>query len=507
VASWPIRVAVDALPSIAFTEPLRGGRNGLLHIAAQASDDYGIAAAWVEIRRDSAGPAVTVTLPVPADHPRRVAFSVWRDLTAEPWAGLPVTLQPMVRDTAGQVAAGGPVTVRLPQRHFTDPAARALIEQRRRITADRAAAPGAVRVLDAISRRPARFKNDLTAFLDMRLARRELATPSFDLAEVQDLMWQAALRIDEGKAGSARRALEAAAEALHQAVAGGASNREILALLDRVQSALDRLARSMPATPGAALAGAGDGRVISAEALKRMLDKMRALAESGSRAALQRMVRDLSRMMANLSVRPPISAAAQKALRDLREVTRRQQGLLDRSFRRDQRGVTPVAPADPFDGLFPPQMPRRSDSRGGRPATGRQAARDQAALQRRLGALNGAASARQTLAEAGRAMGRAVTSLKAGDWREAAAHQAGALRRLDQALRQMQAGSSGVMPADPLGRPLFGQAYGTNAELHIPGRATMRRAGEILRELRRRAGDWQRPPAERAYLDRLLRQF
>ena len=35
----------------------------------------------------------------------------------------------------------------------------------------------------------------------------------------------------------------------------------------------------------------------------------------------------------------------------------------------------------------------------------------------------------------------------------------------------------------------------------------MRRAREILEELRKRSGERQRPPLERDYIDRLLKQF
>jgi hypothetical protein len=41
----------------------------------------------------------------------------------------------------------------------------------------------------------------------------------------------------------------------------------------------------------------------------------------------------------------------------------------------------------------------------------------------------------------------------------------------------------------------------------IPDRDDSRRAHELLEELRRRAGERDRPEDERQYLERLLRQF
>ena len=512
VASWPIRVAVDALPSIAFTAPVAGGAGGLLHLAVHASDDYGVAAAWVTIHRNGLGPSGEtrrVALPVSADHPRQVTISVWRDLTAWPWAGLPVTIRPMVKDTDGQVAGGLPVTVVLPRRRFTDPAARAIVRQRRRVIRDRANAPGAIRVLDAISKDPRLFKRDLATFLDMRLARRDLATPDFDLAEVQSLMWQAALRIEDGRAGLAKQNLQTASRALQQAIDSGASTARILSLLDRVRAALDRLAREVARRDrkgaDASPTVESGGRVIDAGALAHMIDRMRALAESGSTAALRRMVQDLSRLMAHLSVAPQAPGPSARTMRALRDLARRQQALLDRSFRRNEQGVTPVAPRQQMP-FFAPRPPAPSLHRGR--GNGGGDAKAQAALRRALlrDLPRAGAGAARSLRAAARSMGRATKALSADDWQDAAPHQARALRSLNATIRRLQAHAANTVPSDPLGRPLPG-FYGGGNDIPIPDHATLREAGKILRELRRRAGDWQRPQAERDYLDRLLRQF
>jgi len=61
---------------------------------------------------------------------------------------------------------------------------------------------------------------------------------------------------------------------------------------------------------------------------------------------------------------------------------------------------------------------------------------------------------------------------------------------------------------DPFGR-LPGGAYGGRIDgtVEIPDHMEVRRAREILDELRRRAGERQRPKTERNYIDRLLRRF
>ena len=61
---------------------------------------------------------------------------------------------------------------------------------------------------------------------------------------------------------------------------------------------------------------------------------------------------------------------------------------------------------------------------------------------------------------------------------------------------------------DPFGRPVEEGGTGTaTGDVKIPTENEMRRAREILRELRRRAGDLWRPRLEKDYIDRLLKQF
>lgn len=45
------------------------------------------------------------------------------------------------------------------------------------------------------------------------------------------------------------------------------------------------------------------------------------------------------------------------------------------------------------------------------------------------------------------------------------------------------------------------------SQVKIPDEAEKKRVEEILKELRRRSGEMERPPEEREYYRRLLRQF
>ena len=65
----------------------------------------------------------------------------FQDLTAHPWAGLPVELRAVARDALGQIGASAPVAMTLPERKFDHPVARAIIEQRKRLAQDRRQRP------------------------------------------------------------------------------------------------------------------------------------------------------------------------------------------------------------------------------------------------------------------------------------------------------------------------------------------------------------------------------
>lgn len=513
VARWPLTVAADALPSAAFALPPEAGERGRLRLAVSASDDYGLDRVWVSISRLGVGgdePPLEVRMPLAAGRPRSAEPSGWFDLTAHPWAGMPVTLTPMAADGAGQATGGEPVTITLPERVFANPVAAAVAERRRAVTESPAAAPEAVDFLDRLAVIPDLFNDDLKTFLMLRAARHELDRDGgFDLADVQDLLWQAALRIEDGDLSSAERALDEARRALEDAIERGASQAELQQLLDQFQQALERAMQALaeqaarqgraPPLPQA------DGRVIGEQELRDMVEQLRDLAEAGARDALRQALSRMSNLLQGLQAgSPQMGAAAQEGLRQLRDLARRQQRMMDESHQR---------------ALAQQQQHGGGGGSGGGSAGGGAAAEAQQALRRALEEaarkLAEALGERPApLAEADRAMDGAAGQLGRDQWDEAAQSQAQALAALQQATREAleQLGSAGqgvqgMVPRDPLGRPLRGAGMGDDGTTKVPDRAEVQRSRQLLDEIRRRAGESQRPEAERDYLRRLLRQF
>ncbi len=73
-----------------------------------------------------------------------------RDLSDHPWAGADVQLTLSATDEGGNEGRSEPFDMRLPERLFTKPMARALIEQRRILALDAETQPRVLTALDAL---------------------------------------------------------------------------------------------------------------------------------------------------------------------------------------------------------------------------------------------------------------------------------------------------------------------------------------------------------------------
>lgn len=517
VGHWNLTVVQDTAPTVVFLDQPDGDERGRLRLAYEAGDDYGVVKAWATIRRvgvPAGQEAFSLDLPLPATRSATLRHVSWHDLTAHRWAGLPVTITPAARDAAGQIGTGGAIHLVLPERLFHHPVARAIIEQRRLLGADPQRRHDVVGGIDDISTRPGTFGNDIVAFLALRTARsRLLRDHSADAIDsVRDIMWNTALRIEEGNRAVAERTLAEAARELEKALSEGAAQDELDRLMDQLQQAMEEFLQAAAEqamrqrNPAAAPDPAA--RTVTPRELSSMLDRMREMARTGSRDAAQQMLSRLQDMLRNLEAgRPgqPSAAArqAQQALGELGELARQQRSLLDQTFQQSQQSET--APDQSAQGAARQEALRR--------ALGE--------VMRRMGGTMGEIP--DALGEAEQAMREAVGQLRGNAPGAAAEAQGEALERLRQgageALRALaermgtgpgsptaMPGGQGV-PRDPLGRQLNGPGTPDDSSVHVPDEADVQKAREVLDELRRRLGESDRSTSERDYLQRLLRQF
>src|SRR4051794_24352691 len=569
IGHWPIQIVPDNPPTMAFAEPPSASPRAALRIDYRASDDYGVASAKAVIRRpDSGSPtgaspdapsneAIELDLPLPGLNLKEAAATSYHDLTPHPWAGLPVEIRLLATDGLGQTGESEPVRMTLPEREFHHPVARAIIDQRKELAKDPRSAESVAEILGDLNSRPALFRDDSVVYLGLRVAAQRLrADQGKDaIAAVSQLLWDTALRIEDGNLSLAERDLRRLQQKLQDALAKGAPDQEVERLMQELREALDRylqaLAEEMRRNPPdeANRQPVDPSQVLTRRDLQQMLDRAREMARSGARDQARELLSQLQEMLENLRTAQPDdmqqqgASQAEQMMRGLQQMMQRQQQLLDRSFRarskqedtgQRNRNGQPQARQQGEQGGQGDQADQGDSGEMGNTGEMGDAAGQQEALRRMLGDMmrqlgEGAGNIPEPFGRAERAMRDAAGALGHGRPGEAIGPQTDALDQLQQAARdlaqqfQNQVGNSLGKPngevgatdrvgrdrseRDPLGRPLSNNGTYDRGDVKIPDENILQKSRRILDELRRRAGERARPEIELDYIDRLLKRF
>ena len=547
LGSWRISLIPDAPPKVEITEDPKGDSSGMLSARWKATDDYGVASITADIyladeQDEGVGftdagifefdpPKLPIRLRKAA--PREEAGESKADVAEHPWAGFMVEMTLSARDAAGNTAESAKRVFRLPERIFTRPLARALIEQRRRLILNPEEAGGVAEMLDALITYPEGLieRSGIQIAIAATLSRLRSAGDRAEIDTVISQLWQIAVNVEEGVSADAKADLEAARKELEKALREGASPERIAELTDRLRKALDRYMQSMMEEAQKRMAQGQQnqgqqnqqGQTVTPQDLQKMLDMIDKLSRSGNNEAAQQMLSELENILRNLRPGMPQQGQGQnqdgplsEMLDKLSDLMRQQQKLMDETQRMPQQGAG------------------EEDQQGGEPQPGQQGQQGMGSLgdrQQGLGQMledlmkqfgqNGMEAPR-SFGEAGKNMGRAEGSLREGDREQALGEQGEAMSRLREGAqnlaRQMMQQSQGQQDSqgregeargddrDPLGRPLpsRGEDTGPNRDM-LPSEQAMERARQILDMLRARAGETGLPKFERDYIDRLLR--
>jgi uncharacterized protein (TIGR02302 family) len=547
LGKWRIEIIPDNAPTIGFAKAPEGTSHAALRIDYRASDDYGVESAKAVIRRQAGNPdeKIELEMPLPGLHLKQAQATSYHDLSPHPWAGLPVEIRLVATDALGQTGESEPVKMKLPERKFEHPIARAIIDQRKELATDPGSRLPVADTLSDLRERPQLYRDDTVAFLGMRLAEERLRIndDANSIAEVQQLLWDTALRIEDGRMSLAEREMRRLRQELQDALAKNAPDAEIDRLMKELQQALDRylqaLAENMARNPDQYQQQVDPSKVISSRDLQRMLDRARDLARNGARDQARELLSQLQNMLENLRMARPGqmpqqgSSEAQQMMRNMRELMQRQQQLLDRSFRAQQQQGQQGQ-----QGRMGQRGQQGQQQGGEQPDANGQlgdAAGQQEGLRRMLGEMmrrlgDGLGDIPEPLGRAERAMRDATEALQRRQPGEAIGPQTEALDQLQQAARdfaeQMQRRMQGQwgnpnddevgatdgtprdrVERDPLGRPLSNNGTYDQGDVKIPDQNTLQKAREILDELRRRAGERFRPEIELDYIERLLKRF
>jgi uncharacterized protein (TIGR02302 family) len=544
---WAFSAIADRVPAISLAKRPERQARGSLQMSYRLEDDYGVTEAHAVFStrpkpaaRDGAAARPLFDPPqfalvLPNARPRSGIGQTVRDLSESPYAGAEVTLTLTARDDAGNEGRSEPLDLRLPERVFTKPLARALIEQRRILALDANQNRQVHTALDALLIAPEMFTPKAGEYLGLYSVTKQLEEARIDaqLREVVDSLWGLAVSIEDGNITDVEKALRAAQDALKEALERGASDEEIKKLTENLRAALDnylrQLAEQMRNNPEQ-LARPLDpnSRVMRPQDLDNMIERMERLSRSGDKEAARQLLDQLQQMLENLQMAQPGQGEEgdlQQSLNELGDMIRKQQQLRDKTYRQ---------------GLDSRRDHDHGQERNGQNAMGG-LQQDQQALHDRLrtlqqelakrgmgasqhGMQGQAAGPGDDLGQADSAMGQADGRLGEGNADGAVGAQGQALdalrrgaRSLAEALQQGEGQGEGGPGSrlgqrsggqtDPLGRPLHGREFGNDTTVKIPGEIDVQRVRRILEELRRRIADPSRPKIELDYIERLLKDY
>ena len=576
---WKFAATPDRAPSISLAKDPERQARGSLQMSYRLEDDYGVTEARAqfvarpidiiresgkEISRQAATPngEGKPAVPRPLFEPPQFALvlpnartrngvgQTVKDLSEDPYAGADVTLTLTAKDEAGNEGKSEPFNMRLPERLFTKPLARALIEQRRTLALDANQNSQVYTALDALMIAPELFTPETGHYLGLYSVTRQLEAARTDAAlrDVVASLWALAVTIEDGNITDVDKALRAAQEALKQALERGATDEEIRKLTDNLRAALDNFLRQLveqqrnnpqqlarPLDPNT--------KVLSQQDLKSMLDRLERLSRSGDKDAARQLLEQLQQMLENLQMAQPGQGGdndMEQALNELGDMIRKQQQLRDKTFKQGQDSRRDRMRGKQGDqsmgdlqqdqqGLrdrlkkLQEELAKRGMGPGQR---GQQGQRGEQGQQGQ-GQQGDQGDGEDGLEQADSAMGDASGRLGEGNADGAVDSQGralDALRKGAQSLAEAMQQGDGDQPGDgpgnprgrqqgaqnstdPLGRPMRHNEFTDDYSVKIPGEIDVQRVRRILEELRRRLADPSRPQIELDYIERLLKDY
>ncbi|WP_417795147.1 DUF4175 domain-containing protein [Terasakiella pusilla] len=509
---WPVHLVADLPPTIALDKSVKTGFRGHMTLGFEAKDDFGLKQVQLKIhplKPDGRGDLVLVQ----DESATEVKGSFRHNLSDHPWAGQTVVVTPIAIDSANQTNYGQALQMVLPERRFTHPIARELVKIRRSLLEstpeDRLYAQIA---LDQILRTPETFADDVAVYLALRVASDRLhidmATPETEAVRV--ILWETAVRLEEGASGSARNQLEFMSRQLQDLMGNAGDRAGMEALFEQMQKSLDeflrQMSQSMPDMEGfEGAANLTSANMIGRDELMALLNKARDLMRAGDTQAAKAVMEQFQSILSRLAMQEPpdpeMMQAAKEMVEQLRALEEAQQDLLDRTFQRTRSGDAQSLEATK-------QAIQQAEEQ--------RQLHDQLQEQiKRLREMN--VQTPETLKDAQAAMDRAATALERGLDDVAIQAQGQAVDQLRKGLQEsaqslaqqmgMQSLPRQLPGYDPLGRRSNKGPIADETGRTVPDEVEMKRSREILKELYRRAGQKGRTEQELKYIDRLLERF
>ena len=553
----------DTPPNVTLLDTPETLEKGSLRTKLSVLDDYGVTNMTM---RMTLAPNVDASpLGAPYEESRalispaneELEVSPVYDLAWHPWAGLPVVLEFTISDFKGQSTTLAPLTLTLPERQFSNPIARELVDMRKRlIWTPREAARNVSYELSDFLMNPSQLRYDPTIFLAIRSAASRLHyDPELkDIISVIELLWDTAIRLEDGNLPLAARNLREARENLEALLNDpNATDEQIAKATQELQEALAQYFQELMQEMQRRMAENGTlmqippdamQSLVSPEDIASFLDQLKAEALSGDKSKALDLLSQLQQFMDKLDpsvnmAMPPQMEFMMEGINELQELIEKQKALLEETNEivQEHEQFMPKGYGEflQFEeqilknwgfGEIPPPPSRNNENDSAPEFDTADKQIEQDALRYILGQLMLDADeqlneipekmqlAEQEMRGSGSALGK-------NDPQQSIPHQELALQYLQEAMqdmsqqmqqimKQMAMMALGSMRLDPLGRPM--QEGNNNSgfpgsTVKIPDEGERKRAEEILQELRKRSGEYSRPDYELEYYRRLLKQF
>lgn len=505
---------------------------------------------------------------VPQDPPlRQLAETRTTDMTESVFAGQPVVLSILGEDTGGQIGQSNAFKTVLPVRQFKHPVAKELVAIRQTLAwSDNAAERlNAWTRLRGIAGVPGEFRHDITVFLSLTVAHmtleRLVASPYSRmnqkteeewltrLKNVRELLWKTALHIEDGSLAVAardlRNALEQLAEKLEK---GDLTEEEFQKLAAEMQETMARYMQALGEELRDKMQNQQNGdrqnQQLSQEMMERLAEKMdvgsmfrqwQDMSQGGSKENMQKMLEQMRQFMDQMDPEKlknarPFDNKEFENLGDLQKLIEKQQQLIEKTQEEKdrqnqqtekQQNGEKQKETQGKENKQDPQNKKSGDK-------SRELAKEQGEIRKELGELSKKMGEKlgeipEPMAESDQFMKQAGDELGEPDIPAALKSEQDALEALqkgmDQELERLADLLENVMMIGSGGRPQgpqdgerdpLGRQDGDNpdtSDINLPDEKERTKIQEIIRELRRRSNDYQRPDFEKEYYDRLLQRF
>lgn len=430
-----------------------------------------------------------------------------------PWAGLLVKAVVEVTDGLGQTAVTEPFAFTMPERTFYNPLSRAVIEERRKLAMAPNSLNRSAQLLSALVKAPDLFDVPPTDHLMMKAtASAVTAAKVRDVPDIIESLWPLAIELEDDGLTFAKAQLDAAEDALREALRNGASQEEIAQRIADLRQAMNDYIRAL-AESGYAESDPDQPATEFGEAdLEELLERMEELSEQGARSEAENLLAQLEALLQSLQLSQ--GQRGNQGTPGEGSPGQGQPGQMGQNGEGQGEGSQSLSgTGDLIQGQRELTDETFSARRGDRGAGG--LSLDQRELSEQLRSLmeglpEGAEGARGSFEEAERSMEQAAEALENGNLGLAQALQERALQQLREAGNELAdaLGEGGEEMseggADPLGRAFEGEG-GPDPEdfgLYDPERIR-----ELIAEIRKRLEDPSLGQAEREYLESLLERF